>query len=59
MDQLDRNIYDTDPNENYEVLERTLKEVHTECFPVRIVRFNDNKHKNSMDNYWDSKLNKS
>ena len=22
-------IYDTDPNENYEVLERTLREVHT------------------------------
>ena len=45
MDLLDRNIYDTDPNENYEVLERTLKEVHTECFPERIVRFNDKKHK--------------
>ena len=45
MDLLDRNIYDTDPNENYEVLERTLKEVHNECFPERIVRFNDKKHK--------------
>ena len=45
MDLLDRNIYDTDPNENYEVLERTLKEVHTECFPERIVRFNYKKHK--------------
>ena len=45
MDLLDRNIYDTDPNENYKVLERTLKEVHTECFPERIVRFNDKKHK--------------
>ena len=45
MDLLDGNIYDTDPNENYEVLERTLKEVHTECFPERIVRFNDKKHK--------------
>ena len=44
MDLLDRNIYDTDPNENYEVLKRTLKEVHTECFPERIVRFNDKKH---------------
>ena len=42
MDLLDRNIYDTDPNENYEILER---EVHTECFPERIVRFNDKKHK--------------
>ena len=60
MDLLDRNIYDTDPNENYEVLERTLKEVHTECFPDRIVRFNDKKHnKTPWDNYWDSKLNKS
>ena len=45
MDLLDRNIYDTEPNENYEVLERTLKEVHTECLPERIVRFNDKKHK--------------
>ena len=42
MDLLDRNIYDTDPNE---VLERTLKEVHTECFAERIVWFNDKKHK--------------
>ena len=45
MDLLDKNIYAIDPNENYEVLERTLKEVHTECFPERIVRFNDKKHK--------------
>ena len=45
MDLLDRNIYDTDPNENYEVLERTLKKVHNECFSERIVRFNDKKHK--------------
>ena len=45
MDLLDRNIYDTDPNENYEILEQTLKEVHTECFPELIVRFNDKKHK--------------
>ena len=45
MDLLDRNIYDTDPNENYEVLERTLKEVHNDCFPERIVWFNDKKHK--------------
>ena len=45
MDLLDTNIYAIDPNENYEVLERTLKEVHTECFPERIVRFNDKKHK--------------
>ena len=27
------------------VLERTLKEVHTECFPERIVWFNGMKHK--------------
>ena len=45
MDLLDRNIYATDPNENYEVLERTLKEVHMECFPEQIVRFNGKKHK--------------
>ena len=45
IDLLDRNTYATDPNENYEVLERTLKEVHTECFPERIVRFNGRKHK--------------
>ena len=45
IDLLDRNIHATDPNENYEVLERTRNEVHTECFPERIVRFNDKKHK--------------
>ena len=45
IDLLDRNIHATDPNENYEVLEQTLKEVHTECFPERIVRFNGRKHK--------------
>ena len=28
MDLLDRNIYDTDPTENYEILEQILKEVH-------------------------------
>ena len=44
MDLLDRNIYATDLNENYEILERTLKEVQSECFPDRIVRFNGRKH---------------
>ena len=45
MDLLNRNIHATDPNENYEVLEQTLKEVHNESFPERIVRFNVKKHK--------------
>ena len=45
MDLLNRNIHVTDPNENYEVLEQTLKEVHNESFPERIVRFNVKKHK--------------
>ena len=45
MDLLDRNIHATDPNKNYEVLERTLKEVQTECFPERIVWLNGRKHK--------------
>ena len=36
MDLLDRKIYDTDPNENYEVLEQTLKEVHTELCDLMI-----------------------
>ena len=26
-------IHDTNPNHNYKILERTLKDVHTECFP--------------------------
>ena len=30
---------------NYEILEHTLKETHSECFPERRVRFNDKKHK--------------
>ena len=45
MDLLNRNIHATDPNENYEVLEQTLKEVYNESFPERIVRFNVKKHK--------------
>ena len=45
MDLLNRNIHATDPNKNYEVLEQTLKEVHNENFPERIVRFNVKKHK--------------
>ena len=45
MDLLNRNIHATDPNKNYEVLEQTLKEVHNESFPERIVRFNVKKHK--------------
>ena len=35
---LARNIHATDPYENYEVLEETLKGVHNDSFPERIVR---------------------
>ena len=33
MDPMDRNIYANDPNKNYKVLERTLKEAHNESLP--------------------------
>ena len=29
-------IHDTNPNHNYKILERTLNDVHTECFPEQI-----------------------
>ena len=48
MDLLNRNIHATDPNEKYGVLEQTLKEVHNESFPERIVRFNVKKHKKKL-----------
>ena len=48
MDLLNRNIHATDPNENYEVLEQTPKEVYNESFPERIVRFNVKKHQNTL-----------
>ena len=43
FDQLDTNIHVNDPNHNYEILEHALKETHSECFPVRRVKFNDKK----------------
>ena len=45
IDQLDTNIHNTDPNHNYEILERSLIETQSECFPDRVVRFNNKKHK--------------
>ena len=45
IDQLDTNIHNTDPNHNYEILERSLIKTQSECFPDRVVRFNNKKHK--------------
>ena len=47
FDQLDTNIHIPDLNYNYEILEHSLKETHSECFPERRDRFNDKKHKKS------------
>ena len=41
FDQLDTNIHANDPNHNYKILERALKETHSECFPELRVKFND------------------
>ena len=43
IDKLD--LINPDPNTNYEILEKELKESHQECFPVRNVKFNGKKHK--------------
>ena len=43
IDKLD--LINPDPNTNYEILEKELKESHHECFPVRTVKFNAKKHK--------------
>ena len=43
IDKLD--LINPDPNINYEILEKELKESHQECFPVRTVKFNGKKHK--------------
>ena len=45
FDQLDKDIHNTDPNHNYNILEHAIKETHSECFPERRVNFNANKHK--------------
>ena len=45
FDQLDKDIHDTDPNHNYDILEHAIKETHSECFPERRVKFNAKKHK--------------
>ena len=45
IDQLDTNIHNTDPNHNYEILEHSLTETQSECFPDRVVRFINKKHK--------------
>ena len=34
-----------DPNKNYEILEKTVKESHQECFPVRTAKFNAKRNK--------------
>ena len=43
--QLDSNIHVADPNQNYGILEKALKETHLVCFPEQVARFNKKKHK--------------
>ena len=43
--QLDSNIHVADPNQNYGILEKALKETHLVFFPEQVVRFNKKKHK--------------
>ena len=45
LEKLDPNI--DDPNHNYDILEKSLKESHNDCFPVRVVKFNGKRHKKS------------
>ena len=35
----------TDPNNNYVILENIIKSAHDKCFPLKEVRFNKYKHK--------------
>ena len=34
-----------DPNSNYAILEKSLKNSHDECFPMHVVKFNPKRHK--------------
>ena len=34
-----------DPNSNYAILEKSLKNSHDECFPMCVVKFNPKRHK--------------
>ena len=43
--QLDKDIHNTDPNHNYDILEHAIKETHSECFLERRVKINVKKHK--------------
>ena len=54
------NLINPDPNTNYEIIEKELKESHQECFPVRTVKFNGKKtHKKIMDDFGNTKIYKS
>ena len=57
IDKLDL-IY-PDPNTNYEILEKELKECHQEYVPVCTVKFNGKKHKKIMDDFENTKIYKS
>ena len=58
IDKLD--LINPDPNTNYEILEKELKESHHECFPVRTVKFNAKRHKKKfMDDFRNTEINKS
>ena len=35
----------SDPNDNYTILENIIKSAHEKCFPVKEVKFNKYKHK--------------
>jgi len=43
-DKLDYSL-DTNPNTNYDILNQILMKGITECFPIKIVRFNKHKHR--------------
>ena len=45
LEKLDPNI--DDRNHNYDILEKSLKESHNDCFPVRVVKFNGKRHNKS------------
>ena len=47
IDKLD--LINPDPNTNYEILEKELKESHQECFTVRTVKFNAKRNKKNHE----------
>ena len=47
--RLDQNI-NSDPNNNYNLLEKTMTDAMNKCMPTKTIKFNKHKHKKTLNN---------